>query len=1078
MTPLVVEWRHLAVGGETCERCGATRTNVRAAVEAMRPVLAAQGVTLELREVELSPDEIAHSNEVVVDGTLVEDLIGGTAAVSDCPSCGDLVGAPCSCRTVKVGDEVLEELPEAMIAAAIMTAADRRSGASCCSNAEVSPSPCFPAEPPAAQPCCGGPEPLGSSCCSGEGATAVPAATLPSYETGLETVTLQIQGMDCTCNADLLARKLTALAGVRGQEITAVTGQARVAYDPAVTSVQEIVRTVAETGMTASLVRSEGRSSTWWREPQQLALYGSFLTAVIAFVAGYLGTPILYVNILYFIAVLIGVYYPARKALIALRNMTPTIHLLMLIGSVGAMALGLWGEAAVLIVVYSLGDVLESYAVDKARGAIRSLMALVPKEALVRRNGRESVSPVETIGVGEIVIIRPGERVPVDGTVAAGSSYVDQAAVTGEPVPVHRGPGEEVFAGTINQNGSLEVRVTKPASETMLSRIILSVEEAQAKRTSYQRFSDSFGKWYTPAMFVLGVLVATVPPILFGADWYEFVYRGLVVFVVSCSCGLALSVPVAVVGAMANAAKNGTVFKGGSYLEIVDTVKVVAFDKTGTLTIGRPAVTDVVTFDDLSETELLDLAGCVESRSGHPLAAAIVRKARESGTFSGRAVGQFEETAGRGVSASVEGEICRIGSPRALSELGIDTGKAQETVARFEGEGRTVVLVSRGDRLAGLVAIADEVRAGAVEALQRLSRAGVRTVMLTGDNERSAAAIAHRVGVDEYQAQLLPTDKIDAVRQLKERYGSVAMVGDGINDAPAMAVADVGIAMGAAGTDIAIEAGDVVLMSDDLAKLAYVRELSHRTVTVIRQNIAVSLINVAFMVIAALLGYLGLVSGLLLNEGSAVFVILNALRLLTWKSRNEPAPAVVGPPPVMVEAASGAAPAAAAAGCCAAPSAHPSIPGGCGCGEPLVDLQLPPSILVDESPVPSGCCGPSAESAAAPCCSPALDEGAPAGASSCCSPVTDAPNVQETAAGELPQAGLETATFEIRGLGCACEGQMVERRVKALQGTSAFNLNPITNRMKVSYDPAAVSLGEIAAAVQKAGATAVLVARG
>ena len=909
MTPLVVEWRHQAVGGET----GA---NVRAAVEAMRPVLGAMGVRLELREVELAPGEIAHSNEVLVDGVPIETLVGGQAAVSDGPSSGDLVGEPGRCRTVAVGGQEYEALPGSMIAAAIMTAADRRRGASCCS-----------AEPAPAQPCCSG----------DDAASPRPAITLPGETLGLETVTLQIQGMDCTCNADLLARKLTALPGVRGQEITPVTGQARVAFDPAVTSVQEIVRTVAETGMTASRLRSEGRASTWWREPQQLALYGSFLTAVVAFVAGSLGTPILYVNILYLLAVLIGVYYPARKALIALRNLTPTIHLLMLLGSLGAMALGLWGEAAVLIVVYSLGDVLESYAVDKARGAIRSLQALVPKEALVRRDGCETVSPVETIGVGETVIVRPGERIPVDGAVAAGSSYVDQAAVTGEPAPVRRGPGDEVYAGTINQNGSLEVRVTRPASETMLSRIILSVEEAQAKRTSYQRFSDSFGTWYTPAMFVLGVLVATVPPLVFGAEWYEFVYRGLVVFVVSCSCGLALSVPVAVVGAMANAAKHGTVFKGGVYLEVVDTVKAVAFDKTGTLTIGRPAVTDVVTFGDLNETALLDLAGCIESRSGHPLAAAIVRRARESGTFSNRPVTGFEETAGRGVAGTVDGRSCRIGSPRALAEQGIDTGRADEAVARLEGEGRTVVLVGRDGQLAGLVAIADEVRPGAVEALQRLSRAGVRTVMLTGDNERSAAAIARRVGVDEYRAELLPTDKVEAVRQLRAQYGSVAMVGDGINDAPAMAVADVGIAMGAAGTDIAIEAGDVVLMSDDLAKLAYVRELSHRTVSVIRQNIAVSLVNVAFMVVAALLGYLGLVSGLLLNEGSAVFVILNALRLLSWKSRNEPAPAIAVPAEV------GTAPAGAAGGCCPAPAAA-------SCGGPAEGTASVPAAV-------GGCCG-------------------------------------------------------------------------------------------------------------------------
>ncbi len=904
-----------------------------------------------------------------------------------------------------------------------------------------------------------------------------------------ETVTLQIGGMDCTCNADLLARKLDALDGIRGHEITPVTGQARVVYDPAIVSVQEIIRTVAETGMTALQVRSDGRKSTWWHEPQQLALYGCGLIALFAFIVGYLGAPLLWVNGLYLLAVLVGVFYPARKALIALRNLTPTIHLLMLIGSVGAMALGLWGEAAVLIFVYSLGDVLESYAVDKARGAIRSLMALVPKEALVRRNGRETICSVESIGVGEVVIVRPGERVPVDGTVVAGSSYVNQAAVTGEPVPVRCESGSDVFAGTINQNGSLEVRVNRPASETMLSRIILSVEEAQARRTSYQRFSDSFGKWYTPAMFVLGVLVATVPPLFFGAEWYPFIYRGLVVFVVSCSCGLALSVPVAVVGAMANAAKQGTVFKGGSYLETIDTVKVIAFDKTGTLTIGRPTVTDVMTFGDLGEDELLDLAGCIELRSSHPLAAAIVRKARESGKFSSRTAENFEEIAGQGVSASIGGQAWRIGSPNALTGRGVDTSDATETIARFENEGRTVVLVTREGSLSGLIAIADEVRAGAIEALQRLSRAGVRTVMLTGDNERSAQAIARRVGVDEYRAQLLPTDKVDVVRQLREQYGAVAMVGDGINDAPAMAVADVGIAMGAAGTDIAIEAGDVVLMSDDLGKIAYVRELSHRTVTIIQQNIAVSLINVAFMVIAALLGYLGLVTGLLLNEASAVFVILNALRLLTWRSAAEPrtpgeAEMITSDIPVSVKTES-------AAGCCSCTGhAGDVVPviltagsGCCSCGGPETpvvpvvagaccsEVEPPNPAEIVTAPAGTGCscCGEEQ----APDIPPSIP--VPNECSCCCGgPASDVPSPDPHPGNGAGPIGLVTATFRIEGISCGCEGQMIEKRMKSLPGVTAYMLNPVTNQMKLTYDPNVVSVQDIEKSVSKTGMKAVL----
>ncbi|MBI0583194.1 MAG: cation-translocating P-type ATPase [Methanomassiliicoccus sp.] len=614
----------------------------------------------------------------------------------------------------------------------------------------------------------------------------------------------------------------------------------------------------------------------------------------------FLGVQEIITNALFGIAVLVGVYYPARKAIIALLNLVFTIHLLMLIGATGAVLLGMWYEAAILIFVYSLGDVLESYAVDKARGAIRSLVELIPKRALVRKDGNEVMMSTEDIAVGDTVIVRPGERIPVDGTVSHGTSYVDQAAVTGEPIPVGKSTGDEVFAGTINQNGSLEVQVGKPASETMLSKIICSVEEAQAQRTTYQRFSDSFAQYYTPAMFALGVIIATIPPLFFGGDWYTFVLRGLVVFVVSCSCGLALSVPTAVVAAMANAARNGTVFKGGAYLEAVDKVKVMAFDKTGTLTIGRPEVSDVLTYDGVTERELLDIASSLESRSGHPLADAIVRRAKESQAFTGHPLEDFQEIAGLGVSAVVNRKEYHVGNQRLQSSNGVSMAEFQEAIEGLESSGKTVVLVSSEGRLIGLIAIADGVRPGAKEALGRLRQAGVRTVMLTGDNERSARAIAAQVGADEYHSQLLPIDKVEMVKKLKERYEAIAMVGDGINDAPAMAASDVGIAMGAAGTDVAIEAGDVVLMSDDLSKLGYLRELSSTAVTVIRQNIWFSLINIVFMVGAALLGYLGLVSGLLLNEASAVLVILNAIRLLKWRSKVErrtSATSVKGTPP-------------------------------------------------------------------------------------------------------------------------------------------------------------------------------------
>jgi Cd2+/Zn2+-exporting ATPase len=832
---------------------------------------------------------------------------------------------------------------------------------------------------------------------------------------GIETTTLQIEGMECGCEGGLIERKMKALAGVRSYELNSVTSQLRVSYDPGCATVQDIIRSVSETGFKASMVKGQRPRSTWWREKQQLALYGCGLLTLIGFVSGALGALPIVSNGLYVLAVLTGVFYPARKALIALTNLTPTIHLLMLIGSGGAMLLGLWSESAVLIFVYSLGDVLESYAVDKARGAIRSLMGLMPKEALVRTVNGERVRPVEEIAVGDVVVVRPGERIPVDGRVIRGSSYVDQAAVTGEPIPVRREAGGEVFAGTINQKGSLEVQVAKPVSEAMLSRIIYSVEEAQAKKTSLQRFSDSFGKYYTPAMFVLGALVATVPPLFMGAEWTPFIYRGLVVFVVSCSCGLALSVPVAVVAAMANAARHGVVFKGGAYLEAVDRVKAIAFDKTGTLTIGRPTVTDVLAFGGADRHEVLELAGAVEARSGHPLAAAIVREARESAAFSGRSVDDFHETAGLGVTATVGGIACVVGSPRYHLEQGVPSAEAEEAIARLEDEGKTVVLVSADGHLAGLVAIADTLRPGAVEALQRLKRAGVRTVMLTGDNERSARAIARMVGVDEYHAALLPTDKVDVIRRLREKHGSIAMVGDGINDAPAMAVADVGIAMGAAGTDIAIEAGDVVLMSDDLAKIGFVRELSNRTVKTIRQNIVVSLVNVAFMVVMALLGYLALVTGLLLNEGSALFVIVTALGLLKWQSVGTAGAR-------LTQTAAGAV--APALSCC--DCEEPS----CACDEPACDCGEPDCA-----------CGEHRVEEHAS--SPALGDG-----------------------------DLATVTFQIGGV-CSCELQIVEKRLKTLEGVKTLSLNPVMNQIRLTYDPTALSVRDVQAVVKKAGASAV-----
>jgi Cd2+/Zn2+-exporting ATPase len=701
----------------------------------------------------------------------------------------------------------------------------------------------------------------------------------------VETAKIRIEGLEGQEEIQIIKQKINALPGISEISIDPTTQFLNISYDSSFVNLQDVIRSISETGMKAQVIRSKSKFSSWWKEKQQLALVACGITTLATFLLGLTIVPQDYTFIGYIIAVLVGVYYPARKALIALRNLTATIHLLMLIGSVGALVLGMWAEAAILIFVYSLGDVLESYAVDKARGAIRSLMNLAPKQALVRKDGQEKLLSVDEINVGDLVIVKAGERIPVDGTVQTGSSFVDQSTVTGESFPVTKNVGDTVFAGTINQKSFLEVRVDKPASETMLSKIIYSVEEAQSKKISFQRFSDKFSNAYTPAMFVLGIAVAVIPPLLFGQEWMPFILRGLVVFVVSCSCGLALSVPVAVVAAMANAARKGVVFKGGAYFEAAKKVKAIAFDKTGTLTIGRPEVTDVIGFDNTSDAELLTLASNIECRSGHPLANAIVRKAKESNITIEANLMDFEDVTGKGVKAKIEGKQCFAGSARFLQENEISTTEYKDQIADLESQGKTTILVGQNGKLLGILAIADALRPGAKETLSIIREQGTRTVMLTGDNERCAKAIAAQAGVDEYYAQLLPEDKVSVIKELKEKYGSVAMVGDGVNDAPAMAVSNVGIAMGAAGTDVAVEAGDIVLMSDDLSKINYVRELSGKTVNNIKQNIAVSLINIAFMVAAALLGYLGLVSGLLLNEISALVVIGNALRLLTTKNK-------------------------------------------------------------------------------------------------------------------------------------------------------------------------------------------------
>ena len=681
------------------------------------------------------------------------------------------------------------------------------------------------------------------------------------------------------CSADL-GQALRRLPGVTAVEWSPGAGVVVVEHDGRVS--QEAVRREAGRSGIALLPTADGHAENaprWWRQLRFLTLGAAAALFVAGFGLDVLGVAEQAANTLYFATIAVGGIEPAKSAWRALRSRRLTISTLLVVAVAGAIALGVYEEAALLTIVFSLGAVLEGYVSDRARGSIRALMALTPPTARRRGGGGspEEVA-VELLEPGDLVLVRPGERLPTDGLVAAGNSAVDQSAVTGESIPVEVAAGAEVFGGTVNGVGALEVRVTREYADTTLARIIRQVEQAQSAKGSGQRFADRFGAIYTPAMFGLALVVAVVPP-LAGWSAREWVYRALVVLVVSCSCGLVMSVPAAVVAAISRAARSGILIKGGAYLEALAAVRAVAFDKTGTLTRGRPELTDLQSFDGLDRAELLRLAASVEAASEHPLAAAIVGAA-EAEAIDLLPAADLRAHPGVGVEATVDGHRLSVGR---LDRDG--NGAARSRLEELEAEGKTaVVLADAEQQPIGLLAVADELRPEAAAVVSSLRELGIeRVLMLTGDNERVAASIARQVGIDDWRAGLLPEDKTAAIESLRREHGAIAMLGDGVNDAPALASAEIGIAMGAAGSDVALETADVALMADDLTRLPAVIQLARRALANIQQNIVMSLATIAVLVPAALLGYLSLTTGLLLNEGTALLIIANGLRLLRDK---------------------------------------------------------------------------------------------------------------------------------------------------------------------------------------------------
>lgn len=699
-------------------------------------------------------------------------------------------------------------------------------------------------------------------------------------------VDVRVHGLDCEREAAQIRRGLQGFPGLVDLRINPGAAKVSATYDPALTSPEALRDKLENLGFAPKEGFAAPEPPKPWKNPKVLTSVASGVLLLVGWLVGLAGAPGTVPVAVYAVALLIGGYYFGREALEELIfEREVGIELLMSVAAVVAALMGQVAEGAMLAFLYSISEATEGYTEEKTRSAIRALMDLAPKRALVRRDGREVEIPVEEIKVGDVFIVRPGEGVATDGVVVAGNSSVNQAPVTGESMLVEKAAGDVVYAGSINGEGALEVEATKAFADNTISRIIQMVEEAQERKGRSQRFIERFGRKYSPAVLLLGILIALVPPLLFGAGWAEWITRATVFVVAAAPCALVISIPITLVASLGTAARKGVLIKGGVYVEELAKVKVVALDKTGTLTRGKPEVTDVVPLKAgrraRTTREVIEVAAAIERRSEHPLARAIVLHAEEAGAQPPE-VEEFRALTGAGAVARLHGRMVCIGSPALFEErLGVSLESAISEIERLQDEGKTVVVVGDEEAAWGLIAIRDNLRENARRVVEELHAAGIeKVVMLTGDNERTARAIAREAGIDEIHAELKPEDKVTRVRDLARRYGHVAMVGDGVNDAPALAEATVGVAMGAAGTDVAIETADVALMADDLEKLVYALRLARRNQRVVRQNLALSIAVIAVLVVGAIAGAFTLPVAVLGHEVSEFIVIASGLRML------------------------------------------------------------------------------------------------------------------------------------------------------------------------------------------------------
>jgi len=695
-----------------------------------------------------------------------------------------------------------------------------------------------------------------------------------------------IEGMDCSDCVTVIEHGLARMEGVLAVNVNYAAAHLRVEYDRQKVDRPALEKRVRSLGYE---IPAEGLRS-WYQENREIVFS---LTAGVLLIIGWLGEtffglPVLAATALYVTAYIFGGWDISQHAWHAIKEKQFDTDLLMVMAALGAAFLGEFAEGALLLFLFSLGHALEERALDRARAAVRALANLAPKTALVRRNGKEQELPVESLQLDDVVIVRPGVRIPIDGVILTGNSGVDQASVTGESLPIDKVPGDQVFASTVNGEGALEVKVTRLAKDSTLARVMKMVEEAQSQKSPTQQTVEKFERIFVPAVLIVTALIIIVPP-LFGFPFRVSFLRAMTLLVAASPCALALGTPATILAGVAQAARNGVLVKGGVHLENLGHLKAIAFDKTGTVTHGKPEVTDIVAFQESGwkEADMLSLAAGAESRSAHPLAQAVVRSAQTQG-LPVSVMDEVESLTGRGLRAVSNGKTIWIGNRKLMDEATVTlSAEALEKAQAFQEQGKSLMWIAEDRTAIGIIALADTLRSEAALTMKALKQTGVaHTIMLTGDNSRSASAIAKEIGLTEFRADLMPEDKLAVIRELVKEYGQVAMIGDGVNDAPALANATVGIAMGGAGTDVALETADVALMGDDLSKLPFAVGLGRATRAIIVQNLFISLGVIAFLIFTSLTGIVSIGVAIFFHEGSTLVVVANALRLLGYQNQK------------------------------------------------------------------------------------------------------------------------------------------------------------------------------------------------